>query len=136
MASGIGIIHFWNDTEIGIIGGPPSALLVWENEYRELTGVEMVNDLDGSGVIVCVVDSGIDLSHPDLQGLELSGWFDAVNDQSDPTMMRSWDSNGRNNGSNGSLKGISGSRITSSKGHWGRWSRYDEYVPESVDWCV
>ena len=34
LASGIGIIHFWNDTEIGIIGGPPSALLVWENEYR------------------------------------------------------------------------------------------------------
>ncbi|MAQ56932.1 MAG: hypothetical protein CMA47_01775, partial [Euryarchaeota archaeon] len=36
------------------IGGPPSALLTWEDEYRDMTGVDAVSG-DGSGVVLCVV---------------------------------------------------------------------------------
>ena len=138
LATGIGIIHFWNDTEIGIIGGPPSALLVWENEYRELTGVEMVNDLDGSGVIMCVVDSGIDLTHPDFKGLELGGWFDAVNEQSQP-----YDDEGHGTAmagiivANGGFEGISpGVELLVAKAIGDDGVGSDDFVSESVDWCV
>ena len=45
------------------IGGPTSALLTWENEYRDLTGLDSVQG-DGTGVVLCIVDSGIDMGHP------------------------------------------------------------------------
>ena len=138
LAAGIGIIHYWNDSEIGIIGGPPSALLVWENEYRELTGVEMVNDLDGSGVILCIVDSGIDLDHPDFKDLELAGWFDAVNEQSQP-----YDDEGHGTAmagiivANGGFEGISpGVELLVAKAIGDDGVGSDEFVSDSVDWCV
>ncbi len=67
-----------------LIGGPPPTLTGWEQSYQELTGFDEVSGLDGSGVVVCVVDSGIEMSHPDLQHLALAGWLDVINGQNEP----------------------------------------------------
>ncbi len=32
----------------------------------------------GQGITVCIVDTGIDPTHPDLRGVHLRGWFDAI----------------------------------------------------------
>ena len=71
------LLWVWAEVEDVSIGGPASALLTWEDEYRGLTGLDSVQG-DGTGVVLCIVDSGIDMGHPDLEGLELAGWLDAV----------------------------------------------------------
>ena len=53
------MLWVWAEIEDVNIGGPPSALLTWEDEYRDLTGLDAVQG-DGTGVILCIVDSGID----------------------------------------------------------------------------
>ncbi|MFQ5837212.1 MAG: S8 family serine peptidase [Thermoplasmata archaeon] len=40
--------------------------------------------LDGSGVILCVVDTGVDLQHPGLSDVNLLAWKDLVNGREDP----------------------------------------------------
>jgi len=78
------ILWLWSDMNGVLLGGPPPTLTGWEESYRDLTGLDEVEGLDGSGVVVCVVDSGIELKHPDLQQLELAGWFDVINSQQTP----------------------------------------------------
>ena len=63
------IISLWAvyQTADVTFGGPPSSLELWEDEYREMTGLDRVDGFQGSGVKICVVDTGIDISHPDLE---------------------------------------------------------------------
>jgi subtilisin family serine protease len=51
-----------------------------------MTGVRQLNSagLDGTGVTVCLVDSGIDMLHPDFSHLHLLAWRDLVNFRPDP----------------------------------------------------
>ncbi|MFQ5553689.1 MAG: hypothetical protein ACE5EW_08270, partial [Thermoplasmata archaeon] len=37
--------------------------------------------LTGDGVLLCMVDTGVDLSHPDLRGVTLAAWRDFVADE-------------------------------------------------------
>ena len=62
----IAILAMWLlSEENAIFGGPPATLLAWQDDYEEMTGIDKVNgNLDGSGVTICIVDSGVDLSHP------------------------------------------------------------------------
>ena len=62
------IISLWAvyQTADVTFGGPPSSLELWEDEYREMTGLDRVDGFEGSGVKICVVDTGIDISHPCL----------------------------------------------------------------------
>ena len=67
---------------IGIFANP--LLVVYDPELQErheqfkhLSGFDNVTTT-GLGVDVCIVDSGIDISHPDLSHVELAGWRDFV----------------------------------------------------------
>ena len=74
------LLWAWSSISGGILGlNPPQALLTWEDEYRDLTGVNSLDGLDGTGVSLCIVDSGIDISHPDLANINLIGWNDVIN---------------------------------------------------------
>ncbi len=58
-----------------------------DNEWAlSVTQATRLHDmgLDGSGVILCVVDTGADLSHPDLQETTLLAWRDLVNGREEP----------------------------------------------------
>ena len=125
---------------VGNIGsaGPSGALIAWENEYREITGLDEIQGLDGTGVILCIVDSGIDMKHPGFEGMEIYGWKDFVNQQSEP-----YDDEGHgtamagivvsNNGLMGNAPGVSllVAKAISSEG-----TGSDQMISESVDWCV
>ena len=109
LASSIAILYIWKGDDL-VIERPSPALSSWETEYKSLTGVnnQSLSGLDGEGVVLCVVDSGIDLSHPDLSDLVLKGWLDSVNGIDEP-----YDDEGHGTAmsgiivADGGLKGIS-----------------------------
>lgn len=135
----IAILAMWLLSEDNaIFGGPPSTLLAWQDDYEEMTGIDKVSeDLDGSGVTICIVDSGIDLSHPGMDGVSINGWYDAVNGKIDP-----YDDQGHGTAmagiiaSKGGVGGIAkGSNYLVAKGIDGSGSGTDEGIAEAVDWC-
>ena len=85
-ALSISILALWLLSDENIIfGGPPSTLIAWQEDYERMTGMnDIPSNLDGTGVTICVVDSGIDLDHPGLDNVEITAWFDAVNGESTP----------------------------------------------------
>jgi len=70
------------------------------------TSISYQNGYDGSGIIVSIIDTGIDLNHPDLEG-QIIGGYDFVDNDEIPE-----DTNGHGTqvagiiASNGNLKGI------------------------------
>tara|TARA_Y100001980_G_C14556652_1_gene349100 strand:+ start:13235 stop:14458 length:1224 start_codon:yes stop_codon:yes gene_type:complete len=70
--------NWWNDELIG----PGTFLTSRQENYEKLTNFHEI-ELNGDGVIVCIVDSGIDLTHPDLSDIKLEGWKDFVNSRTD-----------------------------------------------------
>ncbi|ASJ05222.1 S8 family serine peptidase [Thermococcus barossii] len=97
---------------------------------------------DGSGITIAVIDTGIDASHPDLQG-KVIGWMDYVNGRSSP-----YDDNGHGThvasiaagtgaASNGKYKGMApGAKLVGIKvlGADGSGSISD--IIAGVDWAV
>lgn len=135
----IAILAMWLLSEENVIfGGPPATLLAWQDDYEKMTGIDMVDgDLDGSGVTLCIVDSGIDLSHPGMDGVNINGWYDAVNGRIDP-----YDDQGHGTAmtgiiaSKGGVGGIAkGSNLLIAKGIDDSGSGTDDGIAEAVDWC-
>jgi len=131
------MLWVWAEIEDVNIGGPPSALLTWEGEYRSLTGLDAVQG-DGTGVILCIVDSGIDMRHPDFENLELTGWLDAIDGATQP-----YDDEGHGtamagivvaqDGLEGNAPGVS---LLVAKAISGEGTGDDVQIAEAVNWCV
>jgi serine protease AprX len=131
------MLWVWAEVEDVNIGGPPSALLTWEDEYRSITGLDAVQG-DGNGVVLCIVDSGIDMGHPDLKDLELAGWLDIIDGATQP-----YDDEGHGtamagilvaqDGLQGNAPGVS---LLVAKAIGEEGTGDDEQIAEAVDWCV
>ena len=139
LASSIAILYIWKGEDL-VIERPSPALSSWETEYKDLTGVsnQTLSGLNGEGVVICVVDSGIDLSHPDLSDLVLKGWLDSVNGLDEP-----YDDEGHGTAmsgiivADGGLKGVSrGVGLLVAKAINEEGQGDSSSVANSVDWCV
>ena len=139
-ASSITIIYIWKGEDGFVIERPSSALLSWQMDYMDIIGInnDSVAELDGRGVVVCVVDSGVDLDHPDLRGVELRGWRDSINGIDEP-----YDDEGHGTAmtgiivSDGGLDGVAkGVDLLVAKAINDAGQGTDGTVSDSVDWCV
>ena len=115
---------------------PRDALIESEDAYQDL--IKMPSGLTGEGVRVCIVDTGIELDHPDLKGFELKGWTDVVQGKTNP-----YDDNGHGTNmagiliADGWLDGIAPNvdlyvaKVMQENG-----SGYEEDVAAGIDWCI
>jgi serine protease AprX len=74
-----GIIPFPN----GNNGGPHIDRTEWAYDITQINDMNR-NGYDGEGVIIGIVDSGIDLTHPDLDHINITAWKDYVNGRAEP----------------------------------------------------
>ena len=134
---GSGIVYvawnnWWNDDLIG----PGTFLTSRQQSYENLVGFSNL-EINGQGIMVCIVDSGIDLTHPDLRHLELDGWKDFVNsketvydDHGHGTMMAGIMS------AKGGLTGVAnGVSLLVAKALSEEGTGSDEIVSEAINWC-
>lgn len=64
-------------------GGQNIERTEWAFEFTQIT--DMNDDgYKGEGIIVGIVDTGIDITHPDLDHINITGWVDYVNGREDP----------------------------------------------------
>ncbi|MBT04183.1 MAG: hypothetical protein CMA92_00205 [Euryarchaeota archaeon] len=129
--------NFVNDGGLSLVRPSDNALEIQES-YSDMVQLNQV-DLDGEGISVCIVDSGIDLTHPDLSSLTLAGWSDFINQESEP-----YDDNGHGTSMAGILVADGWMEGIATKvdlfiakaldGANGQGS--DEIVAQAIDWCV
>ena len=118
--------------------GPTSLVLEKEEQFDSLVQYDDVDHLSGDGVDVCIVDSGIDVTHSDLDNLNLAGWSDFIGSKSSP-----YDDNGHGTMmagilvADGGLTGIARdvdlyvAKALSENG-----SGDDATVADAIDWCI
>jgi len=116
---------------------PTEGALESQEVYGELIQSD-IKGLDGSGVRVCIVDSGIDTSHKDLSGINLVAWRDFVNNQEQP-----YDDQGHGTSmagilvADGWMKGIAPEvELVVAKALSGNGTGDDGIVADAIDWCV
>ena len=116
---------------------PTEGALESQEVYGELIQSD-IKGLDGSGVRVCIVDSGIDTSHKDLSRINLVAWRDFVNNQEQP-----YDDQGHGTSmagilvADGWMKGIAPEvELVVAKALSGNGTGDDGIVADAIDWCV
>ena len=116
---------------------PSEVALQRHATYNEL--IQPAPDsLTGSGVVACIVDSGIAMDHADLEGVNLVGWKDFINGNGEP-----YDDHGHGTSmagllvANGWLKGVAKDvDLLVAKALGSDGSGSDAIVADAVDWCV
>ena len=131
------LINYIDDE--GVFSLRPSEVAIsYQETYSEMIQLDDVS-LDGEGISVCIVDSGIDMTHPDLSGLSLAGWRDFISSETEP-----YDDNGHGTSmagilvADGWIKGVAPNVdlyvAKALDGVNGQGS--DEVVAQAIDWCV
>ncbi|MDP6223570.1 MAG: S8 family serine peptidase [Candidatus Poseidoniaceae archaeon] len=115
---------------------PSEELLESERVYKQL--INKPSGLTGEGVSVCIVDTGLKLNHPDLDGFDVAGWMDIVQGKSNP-----YDDNGHGTNmagiliADGWLDGIAKNvDLYVTKALLENGSGYEEDVVAGIDWCM
>jgi len=115
---------------------PSDSLIQSEQTYREL--IKIPSDYTGSGVDVCIVDTGMELDHPDLEGFDVAGWVDVVQGKSNP-----YDDNGHGTNmagilvANGWINGVAKNvNLYVAKALLANGSGFEEDVVAGIDWCI
>ncbi len=126
------IMHAFLSQSVPIIG----ANTVWG---RQISG----ENITGTGTSVCVIDTGVDYTHPDLggcigEGCKVAGGYDFVNSDENPV-----DDHGHGThvagivAANGTLKGVApDARIIAIKALNFEGSGYASDIIAGIDWCV
>ena len=116
---------------------PTEGALESQEVYAELIQSD-IKGLDGTGVRVCIVDSGIDTSHKDLSRINLVAWRDFVNNQEQP-----YDDQGHGTSmagilvADGWMKGVAPEvELVVAKALSGNGTGDDGIVADAIDWCV
>ena len=116
---------------------PTNSALESQEVYGELVQTDDTK-LDGTGVRVCIVDSGIDTTHKDLDGMNLVAWRDFVNNQDTP-----YDDQGHGTSmagilvADGWMKGVAPEvELVVAKALSNDGSGDDGVVADAIDWCV
>lgn len=121
-----------------ILMGPSQYVIEQEETFEELIDSEKYSHLSGKGVSVCIVDSGIEDSHPDLAKINLAGWTDFIGNQSNP-----YDDNGHGTMmagilvADGGLSGLAKNvELYVAKALSGNGTGSDSIVSQAIDWCI
>lgn len=124
-----------NEDPFGI--KPTKEALQLQSDYRELVQLNEVK-LDGSGIRICIVDSGIDTSHDDISGMNLYAWRDFIDNREEP-----YDDQGHGTSmagilvADGQLKGVAPEvELVVAKALTSDGTGDDSIVAEAIDWCV
>ncbi|MBT59961.1 MAG: hypothetical protein CMA63_00230 [Euryarchaeota archaeon] len=124
--------------ENGLVGyRPADSALDSQEIYADLVQFDD-DELTGKGVRVCIVDSGLEPNHPDLDNLGITLWKDFVLDRPD-----AYDDEGHGTSMTGILvadgwmKGIAPNvELLVAKALSQDGSGSDEVVAEAIDWCA
>ena len=122
----------------GLISVRPSdSALKSQTKYQNLIEFDNMT-ATGKGIRVCIVDSGLDRSHGDLEGINLVGWMDFVNGKSNP-----YDDHGHGTSmvgilvGNGWIEGMAPKvELLVAKALQSNGSGDDSDVVAAIDWCV
>ena len=103
-----------------------------------MTGLDRIDGFEGNGVKICIVDTGIDMSHPDLENANIIGWNDLISGSDSP-----YDDEGHGTAmagiiaSKGGLNGVSPEAdLLIAKAISDDGSGTDTTIADAVDWCV
>ena len=115
---------------------PSDSLIQSEQTYRDL--INIPGEYTGSGVDVCIVDTGMELNHPDLEGFDVAGWVDVVQGKSNP-----YDDNGHGTNmagilvADGWINGVAKDvNLYVAKALLANGSGFEEDVVAGIDWCI
>ena len=125
--------------DVGEITGyrPGASALEAQEVYVDMIQRDQVS-LDGSGVTVCIVDSGLNTEHQDLKSLKVTKWKDFVGTSSTP-----YDDHGHGTSmagllvADGWMQGIAPNvNLLVAKALAENGSGDDSDVAEAIDWCA
>jgi len=131
------VLFAFNILKEGILSGYDPQLTKRHTQFKKLSGFDNVTTT-GSGVDVCIVDTGFDANHPDLAHVELAGWIDFIQDRDEP-----YDDNGHGTAmagilvANNLLEGIAPDvNLFIAKALSASGPGTDTDIADAVDWCT